>query len=165
MAMTRYVNVNLYRDIITGRVVTGILSFLNKTPIDWFLMKQSTSETLAYGSEFVAAQTYVEQIIDLRTTRINLGVIIIESSYMFGDNDSIVLISMNFIIKLHKRHSELSFHQVREYFTYGICRFHYLPGELNLADVLSKYWLYSDTWKLLDPLNFWYGNTVDIPID
>ena len=36
VSMTYYVDANLYRDIPTGRSVTGILHFLNKNPIDWF---------------------------------------------------------------------------------------------------------------------------------
>ena len=57
---THYVDDNLYHDILTGRSVTGVLQFLNKTPIDCFSTKQSTSETATYGSEFVAARTCAE---------------------------------------------------------------------------------------------------------
>ena len=42
--------------------------------IDWFSKKQATIETATYGSEFVAAHTCVEQIIDLRNTLRYLGV-------------------------------------------------------------------------------------------
>jgi Reverse transcriptase (RNA-dependent DNA polymerase) len=62
--LTHYVDANLYHDMLTGRFVTGILHFLNKTPMDWFSKKQSTVETAMYGSEFVAARTCTEQIID-----------------------------------------------------------------------------------------------------
>ena len=110
--MTHYVDANLYHDIITGRSVTGILHFLNKTLIDWFSKKQTTSETATDGSEFVAARTCAEQIIDLRTTLRYLGVTIIGFSYMFGDKESVVLSSMNFT-KLHKGHNKLSFNRVR----------------------------------------------------
>ena len=112
--MTHYVDANLYHDILTGGSVTGILHFLNKTPIDWFFKKQATSERATYGSEFVAAKTCVEQIIDLRVSLRYLDVRIIGSSYIFGDNESVVLSSMNFTAKLHEGHNELSFHRVRE---------------------------------------------------
>ena len=56
----------------------------------------------------------MEQIIDLRTTLRYLGVRIIGSSYMFEDNESVVLSSMNFTTKLHRRHKSLLFHQFRE---------------------------------------------------
>ena len=121
--MTHYVAANLYHYILTGRSVTGIFHFLNKTPIDWFSKKQATSETATYGSEFVAARTCVEKIIDLRTTLGYLGVKTIGSSYMFEHNESVVLSSIYFTTKLQKRHNALSLHRVRESITTGICRF------------------------------------------
>ena len=127
--MIHYVDANLYRNILTGRSVTGILHFLNKIHIDLFSNKQATSETAIYGSGFIVARTCVEQIIDLRTTLKYLSVRIIVSSYIFGDNESVVLTSMRFTNKLHKRLTVLSFHQVRDSITAGIYIFHYLPGE------------------------------------
>ena len=43
-------------------------------------------DTATYGSEFVAARTAVERIIDLRLTLRYLGVPLRELDYMFGDN-------------------------------------------------------------------------------
>ena len=40
-----FVDANLYHDLISGKSVTGILHFFNKTPIDWFSKFQSTVET------------------------------------------------------------------------------------------------------------------------
>ena len=60
-----YVDANLFHDLIMGRSVTGIIHMLNLTPIDYFSKKQLTFETATYGSEYVAARTATEQIIDL----------------------------------------------------------------------------------------------------
>lgn len=48
--------------------VTGILHFLNQTPVDWFTKLQSTVEGATFGSEYVAARTCTDHIIDLRLT-------------------------------------------------------------------------------------------------
>ena len=74
VTLTHYVDANLCHDMLTGHSVTGILHLVNQTPIDWFSKKQATVETATYGSEFVAARTAVEQIIDLRNTFRYLGV-------------------------------------------------------------------------------------------
>ena len=74
---------NLFHNALTDISVTGILHLMNGTPIEWFPKKQATVETATYGSEFVAARTCVEQIIDLRNTLRYLGVPIQETSYMF----------------------------------------------------------------------------------
>jgi hypothetical protein len=74
VTLSHYVDANLMHDITTGKSVTGILYHVNKTPTDWYSKKQATVETVTYGSEFVAAQVCVEQIIDLCTTLRYLGV-------------------------------------------------------------------------------------------
>ena len=112
-----------------------------------------------YGSEFVAARTCVEQIADLRTTLYYLGVPLRNTSYMFGDNQSVVNSSMQVDAKLHKRHTMLSFHRVREAIASGTVNFTFINGDINPADILSKHWGYSQIWAQLKPLLFWYGET------
>ena len=60
-----YVDANLLHCLNTGRSVTGILHFLNGTPIDWYSKKMATVETATYGAEFLSARTCVEQLFDL----------------------------------------------------------------------------------------------------
>ena len=140
--------------LLTGRSVTEILSFINKTPIDWFSKKQSTVETATYGSEFVAARTAVERLIDLRLTLQYLGVPIRDMDYMIGDNESVVNSSSLPHEKLHKRHIALSFHRVREAIASKMVSFHFIPGVNNPADILSKHWGYSQIWDTLKPILF-----------
>jgi hypothetical protein len=66
--LTHYLDANLYHDILTGRLVSGILHFLNQTPLDWYSKKRGSVETATYGSKFMASRTCVEQVIDLRLT-------------------------------------------------------------------------------------------------
>jgi hypothetical protein len=162
VTLSHYVDANLMHDMVTGRSVTGILHFVNKMPIDWYSKKQATVETATYGSEFVAARTCVEQIIELQNTLHYLGVPICEKSYMFGDNQSVVNSSMQIHAKLHKRHTMLSFHRVREAIASGMVVFGFIPGEINPADILSKHWGYQQVWTQLKSILFWQGDTADI---
>ena len=57
---------NLIHCLATGKSLTGCL-------IDWYPKKQATVETATYGSEFVAAKTATEQIMDIRQTLRYLG--------------------------------------------------------------------------------------------
>ena len=134
----------------------------NGAPMDWFSKKQATVKTATYGSKFLAARTCVEQIIDLCDTLQYLGVLINGTSYMFGDNESVVNSSSIPHAKLHKRHTALSFHRVREAVASKYVTFTFLPGTYNPADVLSKHWAYSATWNMLQCLLFWQGNTATI---
>ena len=65
---TTVFDANLLHVIITGKSLTAVLHFINTTPIDWYSKRHATVETTANISEFVAARTATEQIIDLRNT-------------------------------------------------------------------------------------------------
>ena len=137
-----------------GRSVKGCLHFLDKTPIDWYSKLHSTVETATYGSEYIAAKTCTDQIIELRTTLRFLGVLIKNSSFMFGDNENVVNSSSIPDSKLHKRHNALAYHRTREAIAAGILRFHHVAGKTNPADILSKHWDLSSVWGSLRPILF-----------
>ena len=157
--MTSYVDANLYHDYISGKSVTGIIHMFNKTPIDTYSKLQSTVETATFGSEYVAARTCTEQIMDLRISLRYLGVPISGHAMMFGDNESVVNTASMPHSKLNKRHNALSYHRTREAIAAGILRFHHVRGTLNPADVLSKHWAMASVWAVLKPLLFWQGDT------
>jgi hypothetical protein len=87
---TSYIDANLYHDLISGRLVMGILHLINKTPINWTSKLQTTMETATFGSEYVTARTCTEQIIDLCQSMRYLGVPINGESMMFRDNELVV---------------------------------------------------------------------------
>ena len=65
---TTTMDANLNHCFATGKSLTGCLHFVNKTAVDWYSKKQATVETATYVSEFVAAKTATEQIMDIRQT-------------------------------------------------------------------------------------------------
>ena len=151
---TSYVDANLYHDMMTGRSVTGILHFVNQTLIDWYSKKQGTVETATYGSEFVAARTATEQIMDLRNSLRYLGVPIKGRAYLFGDNESVVKSSSVPHSRLHKRHNALAYHRVREAIASNMMIFHHVAGDCNPADIVSKHWGHQQIWPVLRPILF-----------
>ncbi|CAJ1955873.1 unnamed protein product [Cylindrotheca closterium] len=89
--------------LLTDQSVVGTIHhMLNGTLIDFFSKEQATVETATYGSEFVATQTCVKQIMDLQQTLRFLGVPIKGQSYMFGDNEFVANSSSRPEAKLHK---------------------------------------------------------------
>ena len=159
VVFTTYVDANLYHDQVTGRAVTGVLHYINKTPFEWYCKKQATVEAATYGSEFVAAKIAVQQSVAARLTLRYLGVPVKGSTYMFGDNGSVVTSATVPHSPLKKRHHALAYHYVREAIAAGIISFHHLPGELNPADILTKHWGYSQIWPMLQAVMFWRGDT------
>jgi hypothetical protein len=112
VVFTAFVDANLYHDLISGKSVTGIIHCANQT-IDFFSKLQSTVETATFGSEYVAARTCSEQILDIRSTFRYLGVPIEHATVMLGDNESVVNTASMPHSKLNKRHNCLSYHKTR----------------------------------------------------
>ena len=119
-------------------------------------------ETATYGSEFMAARTATEQIMDLRNSLRYLGVNLVEKTYMFGDNRAVVDGASTPKARLHKRHVMLSFHRVREAIAARILNFTFINGKDNPADVLSKHWAHSKVQTFLKAMLFWKGDTINI---
>ena len=121
--------------------------------------KDTTVETATYRSEFGAARTAVDQIIDIRTTSRYLGVPIRDKSYMFGDNRSVVTSSTIPNSTISKRHHLASYHRVREAIAAKYISFHWKDGKSNPADILSKHWEFATVWPMLKPILFLRGAT------
>ncbi|KAL7426750.1 hypothetical protein ACHAXM_000563 [Skeletonema potamos] len=160
--MTTFVDANLMHDVLSGKSVTGILHFFNKTPIDWFSKKQNSAETATFGSENNAARAAVEQIKANKMTLMYLGVPLQGMPILLGDNKSVVDSDTLPEGKLHKRHLMLSYHYVHENIASGAIRFAFIRGNVNPADILSKHWAYQAVWDLLRPILFWKGDTMNI---
>ena len=73
---TTFLDANLLHNIVTGNSIALCQHHLNR----WFLKRQASVETTTCGSEFVAAKTATEQIMDLRNT---LRYLIISSGLEF----------------------------------------------------------------------------------
>lgn len=94
--------------------MTGILHLLNNTPIYWFSKKQGSVLTATYRSEFVAARTATEQIMDLMYTLRMMDIPLAGPAWMFGGNQSVLTSATVPQSNLNKRHNALAYHRVRE---------------------------------------------------
>ena len=123
---------------LSRRSTTGILIFVNGTPIRWYSKWQNTVESSTYGSEFVALRIATEMLLALRTSLRMLGVPINGPADVFCDNNSVVQSSTIPGSVLKKKHNAVSFHKVRETIAAEAMRISHEPTESNLADLLSK---------------------------
>ena len=163
--LTHYYDANLMHDVLSGKAVTGVVHFYNKTPVDWYCKKQSTSETATYGSEFLACRTCFEQIIDHRQYLRYLGAPVYKTDYTWGDNDAQINSATIPDAKLHKRHNILSFHFVRSMIACGYINLQHIKSECNIADILTKHWGYQGTYELIRPIFHFGGNTAGLYLD
>ena len=78
-------------DFITHWSTTGIIIFVNGTPIQWYSERQNTVESSTYGSDFVAMRIATELTIGLRNDLYMLGFPIHGPANLFCDNQSVVI--------------------------------------------------------------------------
>jgi hypothetical protein len=123
---------------ITRRSQTGILIFLNRSPIIWYSKAQNTVETSTFGSEFTAMRIAVELLISLRYKLRMLGVPLEGPVNTFCDNSSVVTNSTLPSSTLKKKHNSIAYHRVREAIASNILRVAWVQTGKNLADLLTK---------------------------
>ena len=73
---------------ITCRSHTGIIVFLNRTPIIWYSKKQKTVETLTLVQNSMPMKTAIELIEALRYKLQMFGIPIVGSANVYCDNES-----------------------------------------------------------------------------
>ena len=120
-------------------------------------------ETATYGSEFVAAKTATEQIMDIRQTLRYLGAPITTKSFLFGDNRSVVTSATLPHSTLTKRHNILAFHRVREAIAAKLMAFYWIQSAYNLSDMLSKHCDHPTVYPMILKLLITRDNITLIP--
>ena len=138
-----------------GRSATGILHFLNQTPIDADSKRQNQVKSVTYGSKFMAACQAIEQIIELQYTLHMFGVPINGASWLFGDNKSVVTSSTILHSSLNKHWNALPYHQVHETIAGGFMHFEHILSGDNPADILTKSLPWHKARVYVKPLLFW----------
>ena len=133
-----FIDSNHGHDKLTGRSITGILSFVGRTPIYWGSKRQSTVQTATFGAEFVALKKAVEEAITLRYHLKSMGVLITKPTVIYGDNLSSIINSTLPGSALKKKYLALSYHFCREYFSAGIVDIRKIGTKDNFADAMTK---------------------------
>ena len=122
----------------TRRSHTGIIIYVQKTPIVWYSKRQNTVESSTFGSEFVAMKTAIEQVEGLRYKLRMMGIPIDGATDVFCDNESVFKNATHPESTLKKKHNAIAYHRTREAIAAGIVRVAWEDGRFNLADVLTK---------------------------
>ncbi|GFH49000.1 hypothetical protein CTEN210_05476 [Chaetoceros tenuissimus] len=102
-----YVDANHAGNLANRRSHTGILIYINNSPVLWYSKKQNTVETSSFGSEFVALHIAVEMVEALRYKLRCFGVPIDGPTEVLCDNRSVVTNSSVLASTPNKRHNAI----------------------------------------------------------
>ena len=140
MRMTCFVDASHAGDLSTRRSHTGFLIYLNNAPIDWYSKKQNTVETSTFGSELVTMRTATERIRALRIKLRLFGIPVEEPTYLFGDSESVVKITLKVEAALNKKYQVICWHAIREAeaAAAGWVQIGWEPTATNTADLFTK---------------------------
>jgi hypothetical protein len=136
--ITVFVDADHAHDVVTRRSVTGIILFINNTPVRWLSKRQKTVETSTYGSEVVAGRIAAELVLEYWYALRLLGVEVDGPAMMFGDNNAVIISTSIPSSQLKKKHNACAFHRIRECVAMKVIDFMHIPSVDNLADVLTK---------------------------
>jgi len=136
--VTIYVDADHAHDQLTRRSVTGILLFVNNTPIKWYSKRQNTVETSTYGAELVALRIAIDIAVEFRYKLRMMGIPLAGPSQVLCDNKGVVLNTTLPSSTLKKKHNAIAYHRVREAVAAKIARVLHIEGKENIADILTK---------------------------
>ena len=111
---------------------------VNNALILSFSKRQNTVESSSFGSELVALRIATDLIETLRYKLRCFGIPIDGPVTVLCDNKSVVTNSSVPVSVLNKRHNAICYHRVREAQAAQIIRVAWIPGEMNISDLLTK---------------------------
>jgi hypothetical protein len=110
----------------------------NQAPTVWYSKKQNTVETSTFGSEFIALKVAAEMLRGLRYKLRMMGVPIAGPSYVYCDNNSVVMNSTAPASTLKKKSNSIAYHAVRWSVAADEMRVTHVRSEDNVANILTK---------------------------
>ncbi|CAJ1933829.1 unnamed protein product [Cylindrotheca closterium] len=135
---TMFVDASHAANVVTRQSRTGVLFFVNKAPIIWYLKKQNSVKTSSFGSEFAALKTGVELLEGLRFKLRMMGIPIQGYCHTCVDNMSVVKNSSVPESQLKKKSNAVAYHYIRSRCAIDILRIEWIISAENLANVLTK---------------------------
>jgi hypothetical protein len=152
--ITIYYDASFADDLITRKSTTGLILFLNSTPVKWLSKRQNTIETSTYGAELVAGRMATEWAIEYRYKLRMLGIPINGPVTLLGDNKSAITSTSVATSVLKKKHNAIAYHRIREAHATGIVISGHVRTENNFADIATKALPGNKLYSLCKPLLF-----------
>ena len=136
--ITIFVDADHAHDKATGRSITGMVSFVGRTPIYWCSKRQSAVQTSTFGSEFTALKRAVEEAITLRYYLRAMGIKISKPAIIYGDNLSAITNTIEPGSALKKKHIALAYHFCREHYSGNVVDIRKIDTKDNYSDPFTK---------------------------
>ena len=125
-------------ELPTQRSRTGFIIYINSDPIYWFYKRQVLVEKRSSGSEFIAMKQCCEYVLGLRYKLCMMGIPVDLTTYILGDNQSVLVNTSKHHSTLKNKSVSIDFHYVRKGTTKDELITAYVKMHLNPDDMLTK---------------------------
>ena len=105
-----YVDTDLAGDKLVRRSRTGFVIYLNQAPIKWFSKRKNRVECSTFGSEFIDTKQCCEYVRGLRYNLRMMGIPVINCSFLYGDNKSVLCNTCIFYSTPKKNNHAIEYH-------------------------------------------------------
>lgn len=133
-----FVDADFANDIETRKSTTGFMLMLGGAPVAWKSTKQAHVATSTTVAEYVAMSTACVDVIWARQLLFELSREQRKPTKIFVDNQGAVKLVLNQQVHSKTKHIDIQFMFVRDEFNKKSVDVVYIPGDDQIADVLTK---------------------------
>ncbi|GFZ07004.1 hypothetical protein Acr_18g0011740 [Actinidia rufa] len=120
------------------RSTSGFCTFHGSHLISWKSKKQAVVSRSSAEAEYRAMAQGTSEILWLRSLLTELGFSMTDSSYLFCDNKSAIMLSSDSVLHERTKHIEVDIHFIREKVRSGVITPSFVPSYAQTADMFTK---------------------------
>lgn len=125
-------------DVDSRKSTTGVVFFLNNSPVTWTSMKQKVVAQSTCEAEYIAAANASCQALWLSRVLAEVQGVSLKAPMLKVDNKSAIALIKNPVLHGQSKHIEVKYHFVRECAENGQIKVDFIRSEEQLGDFLTK---------------------------
>jgi hypothetical protein len=125
-------------DVDARKSTTGVIFFLNSSPITWQSMKQKVVAQSSCEAEYIAAANAACQAVWLARVLAEVQGTTTKAPMLRVDNQSAIALIRNPVHHGQSKHIQVKYHFVRESEDEGLINVKFIRSKEQLSDILTK---------------------------
>ncbi|MBW0465844.1 hypothetical protein O181_005559 [Austropuccinia psidii MF-1] len=137
-SLCSYSDANYVNCIKTRRSVSGYLTMIGNSCINWKSRKQKTVSTSSCEAEYKAQYEGAKDLLWSARLLVELGISVPMPLQLFGDNQGAISLAKNPQVNKRSKHFDVIFHWIQEKTANNTVKVDYIATQKMLADGLTK---------------------------
>ncbi|XP_016169023.1 uncharacterized protein LOC107611630 [Arachis ipaensis] len=137
LILTGYTDSDWASDIEDHKSTAGYCVMFGPNPVSWCSKKQAAVSRSSTEAEYRGIANVVAELLWIRNLLGEIH-ILVPTLKVYCDNAGAVLMSANPVLHSRSKHFEIDLHLVRDHVAKGRVQIHHIPGDTQIADVMTK---------------------------